>query len=262
MDLSSAKPARGGAGPARDPGGRQPAIGGRTRLTPRHRRVPPLPDHDAVGLSTAYRVCFTDGRLSHKGTIEFELKVVPSTDVSCRGDRYGRLPRAGSVLVAFGPEKREERVDDEVRRVHFVQPPIRPGTGHGPAVTDAALRVTVVSGRSLRVFRDDTDLSSAGGLSTSIQAALQESRWFVLIASPSGWVTPAWGCRRTGPHWSLCLSRSDSTTRARRSCGTSATPGASSTPAGRSAGILPPMTGSITSAARLRRVSPANARWS
>ena len=44
--------------------------------------------------------------------------------------------------------------------------------------------------RSLRVFRDDTDLSSAGGLSASIQAALQASRWFVLVASPTAATSP------------------------------------------------------------------------
>jgi hypothetical protein len=40
--------------------------------------------------------------------------------------------------------------------------------------------------RALNVFRDQTNLAASPGLWPSIEAALQESEWFVLMASPTG----------------------------------------------------------------------------
>ena len=47
--------------------------------------------------------------------------------------------------------------------------------------------------RALRVFRDETALSASTGLRSSIEEALEQSRFFVLLASPdsakSEWVS-------------------------------------------------------------------------
>jgi WD40 repeat protein len=59
--------------------------------------------------------------------------------------------------------------------------------------------------RSLRIFRDDTDLTSAGGLGPNIELALSDSGWFILVASPaaagSQWVQRevAWWLEAKGP---------------------------------------------------------------
>ena len=46
--------------------------------------------------------------------------------------------------------------------------------------------------RTMEVFRDETSLAASPGLWPAIQAALDASRWFVLLASPeaarSEWV--------------------------------------------------------------------------
>jgi hypothetical protein len=39
-------------------------------------------------------------------------------------------------------------------------------------------------GRALRIFRDTADLAGSPALWASIEEALRESRWFVLLASP------------------------------------------------------------------------------
>ena len=44
--------------------------------------------------------------------------------------------------------------------------------------------------RSLKIFRDVTDLTPAGGLQSGIKSAIERSRWFILIASPDAAKAP------------------------------------------------------------------------
>jgi WD40 repeat protein len=53
--------------------------------------------------------------------------------------------------------------------------------------------------RALRVFRDETSLSTNTHLWSSIQAALDDSRWFILLASPNAVASP-WVDREL-EHW-------------------------------------------------------------
>ena len=70
--------------------------------------------------------------------------------------------------------------------------------------------------RALRIFRDETSLSASPGLWSSIEAALEASRWFVLLASPeaagSAWVgkeVAFWRERRTPERILIVLTDGD-----------------------------------------------------
>jgi tetratricopeptide (TPR) repeat protein len=53
--------------------------------------------------------------------------------------------------------------------------------------------------RAIACFRDETDLGAAASLTDAIRAALDEARYFVLLASPGAAASP-W-CRREIEHW-------------------------------------------------------------
>ena len=99
-----------------------------------------------------------------------------------------------------GRRKLTSPVSGLVRMLHLIlRSPDRPTSGYDAFISyshlaDDALAATLQAGlesfaspwyrsRTLRVFRDTTDLTATPGLLTEITGALSASRWFVLVAS-------------------------------------------------------------------------------
>ena len=99
-----------------------------------------------------------------------------------------------------GRRKLTSPVSGLMRMLHLIlRSPDRPASGYDAFISyshlaDDALAATLQAGlesfaspwyrsRTLRVFRDTTDLTATPGLLTEITGALSASRWFVLIAS-------------------------------------------------------------------------------
>src|SRR5262249_21309747 len=95
----------------------------------------------------------------------------------------------------------EAVVQDRSRRLFGRRPRVRPGSGYDVFMSyshaaDGLLGPALQRGlrgfakpwyqlNALRVFRDETSLSATPGLWSRIETALEDSRFFILLASPS-----------------------------------------------------------------------------
>ncbi|MEJ2389193.1 MAG: TIR domain-containing protein [Chromatiaceae bacterium] len=123
------------------------------------------------------------------------------------GDATGSKRRIDGTLVSAGPA--HMRYDAFISYSHAADGRLAPSLRNGlHRLAKAPFQL-----RALNVFRDETSLSATPSLWPSIEAALSQSRFFILLASPeavaSRWVVKEvdWWCRnRSVAHLLIALT--------------------------------------------------------